>query len=394
MRSNHKTRYVLHIALAVVLIVLGILGKEALNSNKRPMETRSPSLQPPVAMVTRVCVGPHRVRIRGEGTVRPLREIELAPQVGGRVVGISSALVDGGDFRSGDLLLKIDPVDYELAVMLARARVKESESVLKITEEEAAAALEEWNLLYEEERRGAPPPLVAKEPQLLAAQARLEGDRADLRKSLLNLERTELRAPFDGRVSWKNADLGQYVISGQAVASLFSTEAAEIVISLDPEELHLIRVPGFTPAETPAPHAAVRARIAGEEQVWEGRVVRAEGKLDEKTRMIRVVVRVEAPYSRMPPLAAGLFVHVDIEGSALSEALVVPRSALRLGDTVWVVDPETERIHFRHVHVAHLEEDRAVIISGLEEGSLVVISTLETATEGMRVRYALAEPAS
>ena len=384
--SKTKRRF-LHFAIAIVLVALGALGMRTLTTSKPKLEKRKPPVPIPMVRTIKVKAGPQSIHILGEGTVRPLREINLVPQVGGKVVYVSPALVNGGEFSKGDTLLRIDPVDYQLAVTLAKAKVRDSESRLKLAEEEAAAAREEWRLLHagSAKANSKPPPLVAKEPQLAAAQAKLEADRADLRKALLSLERTELKAPFDARVSQENVDIGQYVSPGQALASLYSTEAAEIAVPLEDEDAFWFHVPGFTPGNNPGSSAKVLARIAGRARTWTGAVVRTEGELDERTRMINVVVRVEKPYAKKPPLPVGLFVTVDIEGRTLPEAAVIPRSALHQGDVVWVVDSDG-RLHFRKVNVARVQGDEVIVQHGLENGEMVAITMLEAVTDGMAVR--------
>ena len=384
---NKTKRRFLHFAILIVLVAFGAAGMWALTSSKPQIEKLRPSAPTPVVRVVKLKTGPQPVHILGEGTVRPLREINLVPQVGGKAMYVSPALVNGGEFSQGDILLRIDPVDYQLAVILAKAKVKDSESNLKLAQEDAAAAQEEWRLLHagDPKAQGNPPPLVAKEPQLSAAEAKLEADRADLRSALLSLERTELKAPFDGRVSQENVDIGQYVSPGQALATLYSTEAAEIILPLEDEDLFWFDVPGFTPNNSPGASAKVLARLAGRERIWSGAVVRTEGSLDERTRMINVVVRVEKPYAKKPPLPVGLFVIVEIEGRTLPDAAVIPRSALHQDDVVWVVDSD-DRLHFREVDVARVQGDEVMVEDGLKDGEMVVITTLEAVTDGMSVR--------
>jgi RND family efflux transporter MFP subunit len=283
-------------------------------------------------------------------------------------------------------------VDYKLAVTLAKAKIKNSESLLKLAEEQTAAAKEEWRLHRTRGSRANvdPPPLVAKEPQLEAARAKLEADKADLQKALLHLERTNLKAPFNGRVSQENVDIGQFVSPGQALASLYSTEAAEIVLPMEDEDLFWFRVPGFTPNKGAGSPALVKARIAGRNQTWEGQVVRTEGILDERTRLIDVVVRVNKPYAKKPPLAVGLFVTVDIRGSTLPNATLIPRSALRSGNVVWILDEE-EKLRFREVGVAKFQDDHVIVKAGLEGTEKLIISPLKAVTDGMKVRGQLIE---
>jgi len=384
--SENKRR-LLHFGVTIVLVGLGALGMYTLVAGKRQPKKQKPATSKPMVRTMNVKVGPQPVVVRGEGTVQPLREIRLVPEVGGRVVYVSPALVNGGQFRQGETLARIDPADYKLAVTLAEAKVKDSESKLGLAEEEAAAAREEWRIHHAggSEANGDPPPLVAKEPQLAAARAKLEADQADLSKALLNLARTELEAPFDGRVAEEDVDIGQYVSPGQAMATLYSIEAAEIVLPLEDEEAFWFHIPGFTPGDHPGSLADVRTRIAGRELAWAGKVVRTEGKLDERTRMINVVVRVDNPYAKKPPLVVGLFVSVEIKGRSLPKVAVIPRSALHQDNVVWIVD-DGGRLRFRKVDVARVQGDRAIVSAGLENGEKVIITPLKAATDGMAVR--------
>ena len=353
-----------------------------ITANKPELKRTQPAPPVPMVRVMTVEATDLAIPIRGEGTVQPLREIDLVPQVSGKIVEISPALVDGGRFSKGDLLLRVESEDYELAVTLAAARVKDAESDLVFTEEEAAAAVEEWRLL---ERQDDPPPLVAKIPQLAAARARLAAEKADLKKARLNLARTEVRAPFNGRVSSESVGIGQYVSTGQTLATIFSTDAAEIVVPLEDSTLFWFHVPGFTPGDGPGAPVRITARIAGRDLTWAGRVVRAEGKMDPRTRLINVVIRVDNPYQRRPPLAAGLFVTVHIEGQRLADAVAIPSAALREDRTVWVVGDDGV-LSFRSVDVARVMPNQAIIKGGLETGERVVTSPLRSVTDGMKVR--------
>ncbi|MCK4535341.1 MAG: hypothetical protein KAT81_07370, partial [Syntrophobacterales bacterium] len=223
---SRKRKTIIHITVSALLIIAGVIVMVALTAGSPELQKIKPDALAPMVRVMRVATGPKSIIIRGEGTVRPLREIDLVPQVGGKIVHISSSLVNGGEFDKGDPLISINPIDYELAVTLAKAKVRNSESNLKIIQEEALVAREEWRFHYSNNSHTGKeaPPLVAKEPQLAAAHARLDADRADLKKAFLNLERTVLKAPFNGRVSKKSVDIGQYVTPGQTLARLFSTE--------------------------------------------------------------------------------------------------------------------------------------------------------------------------
>ncbi len=389
---NPKRKRFYQLAISLTLIIIGVIVMIVLTASKPELKKGTHNAPVPMVRVMKVETKPRSVTVRGEGTVQPLTEIDLVSQVGGKIVLISPALVNGGEFSKGDTLLSIDPIDYELAVTLAKAKIKDSESNLKIIQEEALVAKEEWRVHHtaNSHTRKDPPPLVAKEPQLAAAKAKLDADRADLKKALLNLERTVFKPPFNGLVSKKLADVGQYVSPGQAVAHIFSTEAVEIPLPLEDKTLFWFDVPGFTPGDGPGSVATVRSSIAGREIMSSGRVVRAEGKLDEKTRMITVVVRVDRPYAIKPPLAIGLFVTVDIEGRVLPDVAVIPRAALHQGNIVWIVNNDGI-LKFRNVKVARYQGEGILIESGLTSGEMVVISPLKAVTDGMTVRTAPAK---
>ncbi len=369
-----------------LLFIVAILIFAVMMATRKEVTRQRMTLPAPMVNVKAAEVGPTRVRITGEGTVSPLREIDLVPQVGGRVVLMSPALVAGGMFEKGDLLFRIDPVDYELTVKAAGARVKDLESRLMLTEEEAEAAREEWKIQNGEGNETTPPPLVAKEPQLAAAKAALAGAKADLDKARLNLERTNIKAPFDGRISSKSVDLGQFVGAGQRLGTLFSVEAAEISVPLENVDLRWIAVPGFTTGDADESETRVIADIAGETVIREAKLMRTEGRLDARTRMVNVIVRVDRPYDAMPPLAVGLFVRVEIEGKTLPEGIWLPRGSIHEGDIVYIVDHES-RIRFIQVEIARYDRDEVLVRSGIKNGDLVVISPMKIVTEGMKVKH-------
>lgn len=382
----------LQVLVTLVLLALGVFGMQKITASRQEVKRRKPPAPVPTVRVMKVETRSHRVIIEGEGTVRSVEEIKLVPQVGGNVTYVSPALVNGGRFSKGDVLVRIDPVDYELAVTLAQAKVKDGESRLQIAREESAAAREEWRLNHPEGSKEirVPPPLVAKEPQLAAARAMLEAYRADLKKARLNLERTALKAPFDGRVTQENVGIGQFVAPGQVLATLYSTEAAEVVVHLEDRDAFWFHIPGFSPGRGQGAAVRIIAQVTGRTISFEGRVVRVEGKIDPKTRMLPVVIRVERPYAKKPPLAAGLFVTARIQGVILPDSVLIPRSSVRQDNIVWIADKEGH-LRFRRVDIARMEGRDALIRTGLKTGDRVVVSPMEAVTDGMRVRTVEAE---
>ncbi len=376
-------KIIFHSVITIVIIASGIAGFKVLSSSRPALARQQVEVSLPMVRTIGTLAGDVKMTLTGQGTVHPVSEIQLIPEVGGRITDVSPSLINGGTFKAGERLLKIESTDYEIAVTLAEAGVKEAQSQYELARQGAEAAKGEWRQLHPGTE---PPSLVAKKPQLEAAKASLDAQKGALERARLDLKRTEIVAPFDGRVRAESVDPGQFVVPGQPLATLYCTDAAEIVVPMDDSVLNWFAVPGFTcdgDADTPV---TVSADVAGRKCTWQGHVARAEGQIDEKTRMINVVVRVESPYATRPPLAIGQFVEVRIEGFTLPDATIIPRAAMHGKDTVWAVSPEDNRLYFRTVDIARMDQRGVVIRSGLEPGDQVVVSPLKAVTDGMRVR--------
>lgn len=376
------SRPITKIVLPILVLLLGAGATAALiSSRKEPERVERPALGPLVE-VRQVESETVVVQVTGRGEVRPRVAVELAPQVSGRLVAVHPSLVSGGRFRAGEVLLEIDPRDYELAVERARASVAGAETVLARERAEAAAARDEWRAVHGDE---TPPELLVREPQIREAEARLAAARADLAGAELALERTRISLPWNGLVIDESADVGQLVTTGQRIATVYGTDEVEVRVPLDDGELAWFELP--RPGGGAGPSALVGADFAGARHTWQGRVDRIEGRVDPRSRMVGVIVAVEDPFSQRdgrPPLLPGTFVDVAIEGARLDGVVVLPRHALRLDDRVWVVDGR--ELEVRDVRVLRRERDRVYVGSGLAPGESVVTSSLEAVTDGMTVR--------
>ena len=342
-----------------------------------------------------------QVLVEGQGTVQPSAQIELVPQVGGVVVWKSPQLEQGGFFAKGDLLLQIEPRDYELAMERTGAEVAQAKFQLELAREEAAVARQEWDLLKETEN---PSQLVLRLPQLRAAETAHKAAQARLDEAQLRLERTKLYAPFDGRVRQTALDQGQYVRAGQAVARLYSIEKAQIVVPVPDEDLAWFDVPlGRVEVEAAGvrgaggmatgagAEAVVKGWYAGRQYEWRGRVVRTEGEIDPQSRMVRLVVEVDDPYggiqSEREALKVGMFVDVDIVGHLVEGVRVLPRMALRPGNAVWTVG-RAGVLKVRPATVVRAVNEDVVVRFDTAADESVVLSQLSGVTDGMKVRLA------
>jgi RND family efflux transporter MFP subunit len=384
-----KTEKRLRIILPFVILGLGIAAAVVMIKSRPDVPTRPPGEYAPIVRVVPVQPETHQLAVRTQGTVTPRTESTLVSEVSGRVVATAATFASGGFFEEGDVLITVDPRDYELAVVTAQGLVAQARVRAETEEAQARVAQEEWKALG----KGEGSPLATRKLQVEEARAALASAEAGLEQAQRNLERTRIRAPFACRVRDKLADLGQFVTPGVPVARIYAIDYVEVRLPIPDDELAYVDLPldyrGKTNNDV-GPEVLLRADFAGKRQTWRGRIVRVEGEIDPVTRMVHAVAQVDDPYGQgreegSPPLAVGLFVTAEITGMRIEDAIVLPRSAMRPGNSVVVVGDD-DRVHSRVVDVLRLDRDRAVITGGLSSGERVCVSTLETMTEGMKVR--------
>ncbi len=387
--QENGMKLALKIVLPVLVLLAGVLAARKMTLSRAPVEIREPEAMIPVIQAIEVQPETVRLWVKAHGTVVPRTESVLAPEIAGRIIYASPSLRSGGFFEEGDRLVQLDSTDYELAAIQARSAVAQAQLQLEQEQAEAAIALREWKSLGEGEASS----LLRREPQLAQARAALEAARAASQQSERNLDRTEILAPFAGRVRRKQVDLGQFVTAGTPLAIIYSVDVAEIRLPLPDEELAFVSLPlNYRGDNQPAPRPRViiRSRFAGSEHTWMGRIVRTEGEIDPRTRVVHAIAQVENPYGRgkdstRPPLAIGMFVEAEIRGHLVENIFQIPRVALRGKDRVVVVDEEN-RLRFRQVEVLRSEDDKVLISKGLKAGERVSVAILESVVDGMQVQ--------
>jgi RND family efflux transporter MFP subunit len=376
------------VALPAAILLAGGLAAGVLVLTGSEVSVEPPGTVAPLVRVVEVSPRALRLRVRTHGTVSPRTESDLVPEVSGRVTWVAPSLVSGGFFEPGEVLLRIDPRDHQVALARARANVERARS-------EHARAQKELV-----RQRGLAERDVASQAQLDDAEAAarvaaavLAEASAALEQAERDLTRTEVLAPFAGRVREERVDLGQFVNRGAPIAKLYATDYAEVRLPIADGELAFLDLPHWSHGESPdgGNPVRLRARFAGEEHEWEGRLVRTEGEIDAKSRMVHVVAQVDDPYGyhradSKPPLAVGLFVEAEILGRQLDDVVVAPRAALRERDRVLVVDA-TDRLRVRQVEVLRVDRHEVILTgNSLSAGDRVVASSSEVAVDGMAVR--------
>ncbi len=326
--------------------------------------------------------------VNTQGVVAPKTETTLVAEVSGKITKVADVFNAGGYFQQGDVLLEIDPSDYEVALKRAQATLASRQA--KLAEEVARAdqARKDWNNL---KRSGQPSDLVLRRPQLADAQANVRAAEADVEKAERDLERTQITAPYTGLVRDRTTDLGQYVTPGASLGTVFAISVAEIRMPITVAQRPYVDWPSPRADESgPLPDAMLKASYANQQHQWMAKVVRTEAVLDEMTRLYYVVAEVEDPYnlissSNRPALPMGTFVSAEIIGRATRNTVKLPRHTIQTNNTVLVMD-ENNELQFREVTIARTDNELAYISDGLDAGERVITTAIDLPFAGMKLR--------
>jgi RND family efflux transporter MFP subunit len=388
---------ILRFVLPIVVVALGV-GVFRFLVATRPTAPRaqSASTSTPVR-VMRVSPGRHDVVVTGHGVVAPAREVAVQSELNGRVVARHPDLVPGGVVAAGETLVRIDPRDFRTAIAQQSAQAEAQRVAVQTEERRRAVAEREWELLARQSETLQASPegraLALREPQLRSAQASAAATDAQLAQARLTLSRTTLRAPFRALVREADVEVGQLVGPTARLGTLVDAEVFWVQVSLPLEAvLPLVRTGPSGPAIDAA--ARVVQEVGARTISREGRVVRLLGDLDPMGRMARVLVEIrdplglDAPDPSGLPMLLGAYVRVEIDAGSVEGAHEIPRTALRSGDTVWVL--EGGALAIREVTVAWRREDTVLVSSGLSDGEQLVTSALAAPVPGMPLRDAAA----
>ncbi len=312
--------------------------------------------------------------VTSQGTVRPRTETVLSAEVSGTIVDISAKFVAGGVFERGEVLMRIDPTNYDVAVSQANALVRqrqiEYDGALKLRSQGYRA-----------------------EAELASAEAALASAKAELVRAKRNLERTFIRLPYAGIVKAKETDLGQFVNPGTRLGIVFATDYAEVRLPLTDRDLAFVDLPDAleitaTGGSESGPQVVLSATQRGKQRTWDAQIVRTEGVVDEKSRVTYAVARITDPYALDGPgvpLPVGTFVNATISGAAADNVIRVPRAIVRGSDELVFLDDE-DKINIRKVQIIRGDADYLYIGGGAVPGERVVVTALETPVNGTRVR--------
>lgn len=314
-------------------------------------------------------------QISSQGTVQPRTKTEVSAEVLGSIVSISPKFSAGGVFQKDEVLMRIDPTNYAVAVDKTEALVKQRQ-----IEYDGARKLRSQGYRAESEYASAAAALASAQAELVGAQR--------------NLERTYVRLPYEGMVLSKNADIGQFVNPGTKIGVTFATDLAEIRLPLTDQDLAFVDLPNTAEIRetggADGPQVRLTAIQKGSLVAWDAMIVRTEGVVDERSRVTYAVAQVADPYKLHgdgTPLPVGTFVAAEIAGSTAMDLIRIPRTAIRGADQVLVVNAES-KIEIRTVSIVRSDNTYAYVSDGVSAGERISITVIEAPTNGMSVRTA------
>jgi RND family efflux transporter MFP subunit len=377
-------KMMIKIVAPIAILLVGIGSFKMLEAGKPVPEKKTEEIRPLSVYVEHAEQKDVSLLVSTQGEVRARTEVALVAQVAGRIVSISSEFTEGGIVSSGISLISIDDADYKLALAQSQAAVAEAE----VGVQEALAIADVARKQLGRSKKVSS--LALKLPQVGQAKARLKAARASLSLAELNLARTKISLPFNGRVTEKSVDIGQYVSPGTSLGRAFSTNVVEVRVPLDDDELASLDLPiGFIANGENPLMVDLSAIVAGKTQHWQGELVRLDASIDSQTRTLFGQIEVKSPYDKNVsqnnmPLAVGIYVKAVIKGRSISDATVISRDGLRAGNNVFVINAD-DRLDVRKVKVIHSSLTMAIIGSGVKPDDRVIVSSIRNPIPGMRI---------
>lgn len=413
--------------LPTALIIGGIVLATLLTAFKPEPDKKAVSTKPMAVNALAVKKQDITLMIPSQGRVIPRVKTVLTSEVSGNVIQVSEDFVNGGFVRKGQLLLKLDDRNYIAAVKRAEADVARFNKLLIQEKGQAQVAYNQWKKSKDVKRTPEALSLLLRKPQLKEAESSLEFARAELERARGDLQKTEVRAPFDGLIKRKYIDYAQYAVAGSNIAELVGIEYAEVRLALPQDRLAYLELPDITAAmtasresskpepdtatdseaeTTPAPSAdaelkavpvTLESDFGDEKHRWQAKIIRTEGLFDEKNYSLFAVAEIEDPYhmnetataasQQSEPLLIGTYVEAMITGRELQNVVTLPRHVLRAGNQVWTID-DNNQLYSRKLETLRIGGDVVYVTSGLEDGDRICLTHVGEVVPGTPVRIA------
>ncbi|MFH2130798.1 MAG: HlyD family efflux transporter periplasmic adaptor subunit [bacterium] len=381
-----------------LLLFVAIIGGGWVSANyfidTKPTARRSrPEKLSPLVDIAPTRSTSKTVVVNAMGTVVPARQISLYSQLVGTVDWISPKFVPGGRIAQGEVLVKLNREDYELAARKQRSVIRQLQADLALEKGKQAVARKEIELMKKTLGKTIKDPRLAlRVPQLNKAMASLKSQEIGLEQALLDLKRTVIKAPFNAMVLDRSIELGSRVTTQNGLATLIGTDAFWIEAAVPVDKLQWIGIPGSNGNGS----SQVRVRLQDGSKTT-GRVIRLLGDLTSKSQMARLLVQVDDPLgmnrrSGQMPLLLNSYVSLDFVGSRIQNVVEIPRKVVKDGNRIWIL--EKGQLRIRTIQPVWEDEESFYVRNTIKPGELLITSEMTAAVDGMTVRTLDADKAT
>ena len=361
------------VVLVVVFVLLQVMSGLKTEPAKAPEKPQGFLVQTATLQPTEL-----NLTIDSQGTLQPKRQIALLSEISGKVVSLNSAFTAGGLFKAGDILVTIDPADYQVAVSRAEANLASAQAQLDLEQAKADQAQKDWQSFG---KQGTPSDLLLNKPQLAGAKASVKAAAADLRKAQRDLSKTEIKAPFDGTVLSKSIDLGQFVgMSGQ-LGTIAGTEVGEVRLPLNNADIKTLDLKNRSLEDQPL---AVKFNDDEGQEVTTGYIKRLESTKDSRTLMNYAVAEIDQPFA--DNILFNTFLQAKITGSNYTGVFAIPSAWMMPNDQV-AIYADDDTLEIKTVQVVHKTNNHFYVDEGLNSNDQIITTPIQAPEVGMQLRH-------
>lgn len=398
---NSTLRLIIKILIPLVILVAAVGGARRLIKSRPEAPKQEREVRAYLVETIQAQRAEHRVDVRAQGTVEAATQLTLQAQVSGRITQLHEQLVPGGRLSSGEVVARVDPTDYKIAILETETGLEDARARRDVERGQQVIAQREWELFQQnasDERAALDPSLALRQPQLKIAQVAIDAAEARHKRARVDLERTTLRAPFNALVLSEQLERGQLITPQSVLATLVGTDTFWVRAALPLDQLSRVSIPGVNAAQGEGSQVMIEQDLGGNVITYQGQVIRLLGQLDQVGRMAQILVEVPDPLglkqsagqsggSRQPPLLLGSYVQIVFEGSMNRELVELPRKAIHDGDRVWIYRSDGT-LEVQQVTILARRPDTVLISEGLTGDEQVVISRIGSPIPGMKLRVA------
>ena len=376
-------KIILNIVASVLILAVGAGAIQYLLTSAPKAEKQKPTASGLLVDTTQISLTPYTLGITSVGTIEPALKTTLSTKVSGKIIQTSPAFIPGGIVKKGDVLARIDSLDYEAALAQLNAQLSSARATEQIELGQQASARKELEL-SNLNPSGLNRSLILREPQLAQVKATITNLEASLRMAQNNLNECTIKAPYDGVITKKSLELGSFITSQSTVAEIVSTQSFWLSVTIPSAYLSFIDT--LSPAElTKLPVSLFQK---DKRLDVEATIIKLLPELDTTTKQARLLIEVRDPLglkaptqATRPKLLLGDTLHVSITAKTFETVLALPVQYLRANNTVWVMD-SNNTLRIKPIMLHAKDERFALIAKGIDESDVIVTTYMTTAVEG------------